>query len=55
MKRAMRVKPNTALYESLIACASGSNEWRLEGKLWRIVGASKIDCSDYIRIELEEI
>ena len=55
MNKTMRVEINTPLYNQVIKCVEHGREWHLEGVAYNITGATRIDCTDYIRVELKQV
>ena len=55
LTRTMRVGINTPLYRAIIGNIEKGLDWALEAKVWRITGANRIECTDFVRFEMEEV
>ncbi len=55
MKRTMRIRIGTSLYCRLIEAVESGRTWGLEDKIYNIINASRIDGTDYVRVELEQV
>ena len=55
MNKTMRIEIGTALYNKLVQCVDKGGKWALEGKLYNVSSASRIDNTDYIRVVLKEV
>jgi len=55
LTRTMRVEIDTALFRAVIASMENRVDWALEAKLWRITGANRIEGTDFVRFEMEEV
>ena len=55
LTRTMRVEINTALFRAVIASMENKVDWALEAKVWRITGANRIEGTDFVRFEMEEV
>lgn len=50
----MRVKIGSSTHKAIIECVKRNAEFALEMVLYKIVSASRIESTDYIRVVLEE-
>jgi len=55
LTRTMRVGINTPLYRAIIDNIEKGLDWALEARVWRITGANRIEGTDLVRFEMEEI
>jgi len=55
LTRTMRVGINTPLYRAIIGNIEKGLDWALEAKVWRITGANRIEGTDFVRFEMEEV
>jgi hypothetical protein len=55
LTRTMRVGINTPLYRAIIGNIEKGLDWALEAKVWRITGANRIEGTDFVRLEMEEV
>jgi len=55
LKRTIQIDINSKLYKSIIASVQNKSPWSLDGKLYTVVGAIRIERTDNVRIELEEV
>jgi len=55
LTRTMRVGINTPLYRAIIDNIEKGLYWALEAKVWRITGANRIEGTDFVRFEMEEV
>lgn len=53
--RTMRVEIDTQLYAAVIFAVKNESPFSLDGKLYNITGASRIERTDKMRIVMEEI
>ena len=55
LKRTMRVEIGTEIYSILCARIERNKTYALEGKLYKITGASRIERTNNVRFELEAV
>ena len=55
LTRTMRVEIDTALFRAIIGNIEKGLDWALEAKVWRITGANRIEGTDFVRFEMEEV
>jgi len=55
LTRTMRVGINTPMYRAIIGNIEKGLDWALEAKVWRITGANRIEGTDFVRFEMEEV
>lgn len=55
MTMTMRVAIGSSLYKKMIQCLEHGGVWTLNGKAYNISGARRIECTDFVRVELTEV